>query len=744
MSNDNKHKNVSEETLEIARLRQENEQLAEQLKRLVKVENRLYEYQQELDSQLKEYQKLYELNRKFNRNCDISDIFENAIHFIINDLEYERAVFFKKTEDSGVYKVCHLNGFYDEAQKDSISGLTIEADDPLIAPILCGKREYLICREDSREKLLIRYRSKFMMDEYLVYPVGSLAGTPALLVIGGTFESRGFFRTIADGKGDLLGVGNLVGLVSSTIENHISNQNMLKALKQERIAEAKYQNIFENAVEGIFQTAPEGRIISANPSIASMLGYENPEIMIYTVADFAKVLCDDPLKRKEMLSRLFRCDRLSGFEIQLRRKNGSRLWALLNARVSRDDKGVVTSVEGFLTDITALKKAEEDLRASREMLENVLNNFPGVVFWKDINSVYIGCNKNFSNGAGLAATSDIAGKTDFDLPWAASEADAYRADDLQVMKSRQSKLNIVETQLQADGSLVWFDTSKVPLYDSNGTVIGVLGISSDITQQKMAEKSLLKAREELVLKEKLAILGQLSGIVSHELRNPLGIINNAVYLLKLTLPDANKTTAEYLDIIKHEIDNSLRIITGLLDFARTKPPQASRSGVAKLVESSLRKCILPDNVQLKTEVADEAAQLMVDPQQIIQVLQNLITNGIQAMPDGGVLTVAERAFKCPKNSNNENIHDHQTLDMEQYEEFVEISVSDSGVGISPENMSKLFQPLFTTKSKGIGLGLVVCKNLIEANGGKIEVASEIGEGTVFKIVFPAVAAEEHS
>ena len=148
-------------------------------------------------------------------------------------------------------------------------------------------------------------------------------------------------------------------------------------------------------------------------------------------------------------------------------------------------------------DITEQKISREKLESSKQILGNILENFPGVVFWKDTDSAYLGCNKNFARAAGLENPLEIVGKTDYELPWAKTEAEAYRADDQYVMESKMPKLNIVETQLQFGGRLAWFNTSKVPLFDSNGEVIGVLGVSNDITDLKKTEEELIQARDHL-------------------------------------------------------------------------------------------------------------------------------------------------------------------------------------------------------------------------------------------------------
>jgi len=283
-----------------------------------------------------------------------------------------------------------------------------------------------------------------------------------------------------------------------------------------------------------------------------------------------------------------------------------------------------------------------------------------------------------------------------------------------------------------DGSSFPIEYTSTPIW-KDGKLTGAVVVFQDITDRRQAEKEiqrlntelerkveertrqLQEAQEELVRKEKLAILGQLSGSVGHELRNPLGVMSNAVYFLQMVLADADETVIEYLGIIKKEINTMLRIITDLLDFARAKTPQIQVVTARRLVDESLSRCTIPGNVELHDEVEPTLPPLKVDPLQVGQVLENLIINAVQAMPTGGGLTL--RGGR-------------------DIEGTVGLEVADTGEGISPENMKKLFHPLFTTKARGIGLGLVVCQNLIEAHGGRIEVASTPGKGTVFTVRLP--------
>jgi signal transduction histidine kinase len=227
---------------------------------------------------------------------------------------------------------------------------------------------------------------------------------------------------------------------------------------------------------------------------------------------------------------------------------------------------------------------------------------------------------------------------------------------------------------------------------------------------------LQEAQDELVRKEKLAMLGQVAGSVGHELRNPLGVMSNAVYFLQTVLEGNDERVKEYLGIILDEITRSEHIVEELLDAVRTRSPDLATHGVAELIGQILRQCPIPASVIVTLDIPETIRPLRVDAQQIQQVLRNLISNGVEAMPEGGALLI--RAVE-----NRE-------------EGTVTVSVRDSGSGMTPEVQDQLFQPLFTTKARGIGLGLVVAKNLVQVNGGHIEVQSEPGKGTLFSIILP--------
>ncbi len=226
---------------------------------------------------------------------------------------------------------------------------------------------------------------------------------------------------------------------------------------------------------------------------------------------------------------------------------------------------------------------------------------------------------------------------------------------------------------------------------------------------------LREAHEELVRNERLALIGQLAGGVGHELRNPLGAMGNAVYYLRMRLAgNEDPKVQKHLGILEREGRRANKIITDLLDFSRVKPPSRTPAQLNAIIHDVLAR--VPEEASVRRDLdLDESLPLVeVDQDQVGQVLLNLVDNAVEAMPEGGTLVIRTQATA----------------------EGVVASVTDTGTGIPPENLEKVFQPLFTTKTRGIGLGLAVSRRLAEANGGTLRVASRMGEGSTFSVAFP--------
>jgi PAS domain S-box-containing protein len=323
---------------------------------------------------------------------------------------------------------------------------------------------------------------------------------------------------------------------------------------------------------------------------------------------------------------------------------------------------------------------------------------------------------------------DVVGKTTRDLNlWTREE------DRLAVVSELSSGKRVLAQEYQfrkrSGDEVIGLFSAEIIMIDG---LPWILSSISDITERKRAEQRLARysehleemvaertrdlqaSLEQLVRQERLATLGKLAGSVGHELRNPLTTIANSVYYLKNVQPDASEKVKRHLDLIENETRNSEKIITDLLDFARVKSLERESVSPSDIIHQALEKFPAPPSVDVVQDIPGDLPRMYADPRQMVQVLGNLVVNAHQAMRDGGKLTIRARDAN----------------------DFIMIEVQDCGEGIPEGNMKMLFEPLFTTKAKGIGLGLSVCKRLVEANDGRIEVQSEVGKGSSFRVYLP--------
>ncbi len=368
MTKDTLPPGASPKPFSIAELQQEKETLAQQVKQLIKAEGKLYEFQEKLDSQLKEYQQLYELSRKISATFDIREIFALAGKYLIYHLEYERVIFLEQFHYAGRFTVCACDGYYHQEEREAVLTLVIQEDAPFLNSLRQGE-EYLICGADSDQEELTGYRAKLGMDEFLVYPLCSHPRPHALLAVGNSAGNAEFYQRINHAQGAPLSMGNLVGLLVSAVAKHIFYGNMEQALAQERLAEAKYRGIFENALEGIFQTTRDGQFISCNPATATILGYDTPEEVIARINDIEHRLYVTPHHRREMFELMQQGRDAKNFEVEFYRKDGSKRWVMLSTRPVLNEHGEILYVDGMIQDIGERKRAEMSLQALNEELE---------------------------------------------------------------------------------------------------------------------------------------------------------------------------------------------------------------------------------------------------------------------------------------------------------------------------------------------------------------------------------------
>ena len=254
-----------------------------------------------------------------------------------------------------------------------------------------------------------------------------------------------------------------------------------------RLSEERFRRFTEVTVEGLV-FHEQGKIVDANPAALAMFGLsDNTEFFGRNLLEFIV-----PESQKQVLQQM-QLEAVLPYEIQCVREDGSIFPVETSTRTFKEGTRIIRA--SSLRDITDRKQAEQALQENQKFLTLVLDTMPGSLFWKDRNSIYLGSNHLFAKGGGLNDPSEIVGKSDHDLAWTKEEADAYIKDDRDVMESDIPKYHIIEPQLQANGKQTWVDTTKIPLHDAQGNVIGILGTFEDITERKQLEQQVQEAFE---------------------------------------------------------------------------------------------------------------------------------------------------------------------------------------------------------------------------------------------------------
>jgi PAS domain S-box-containing protein len=419
-------------------------------------------------------------------------------------------------------------------------------------------------------------------------------------------------------------------------------------------------------------------------------------------------------------------------EMRIVRADGENRWLVSRGRVYRDAAARPAQFIGVNYDVTERKRAEAAVRASQHMLETVMNNIPQGVFWKDRNSVYLGCNRVVLQARGFDRPEQIVGQTDFDLPGLEPEDAALLVQkDREVMDSGQPMLGIVEPMNLADGSTIWLESSKLPMHDAEGRIVGILGTWQDITERRRLE-------EQLRQSQKMEAIGQLAGGVAHDFNNLLTVILGCSELAMASLPAAAKEARDHVAAMRDAGERAAALTRQLLAFSRKQllePKVLDLNDVVAGSEKMLRR-LIGEDIVLATVLDSALPKVRVDPSQIEQVILNLVVNARDAMPAGGNLRIETRVDVLPSLPSN----GHEESPSGPY---VRLSVRDTGCGISPEVQPRIFDPFFTTKGpgRGTGLGLAMVYGIVKQSGGWIDVTSEVGAGTTFDVYLPAIEAE---
>lgn len=642
--------------------------------------------------------------------------------------------------------------------------------------------------------------------------------------------------------------------------NHELEEPVLERTKKLREREEQLRDFFENATDLIQSISPEGNILFVNQAWKNTLGYSEAELENLSI--FQIIHPEDLEHCQIAMQNLFCGEQCIAIETRFVTKDGQTIVVEGNVNCQLKD-GVPVATRGIFRDITERKKVENELLESKQFLQLVLDTFPLFVFWKDRQSVYLGCNQNFAVSAGLNSSSEIVGKTDYEMPWANTEADSYRSDDRQVITSGKPKLNIIETQYQENGETIWLETNKIPLQDLNGDVIGVLGTYQDISDRKLAEANLAESEafnrqlvtkfpiglascrldgklmfvnetfatiigrtaeetlsltywditpakyadqeaEQLLLIQREGRYGPyekeyihkdghlvpvlLSGIMilrngefliwssvqnisdrkqaeaklqlanqelmratrlkdeflanmSHELRTPLNsILGMNEGLQEEIFGSINDCQLKALQTIENSSTHLLSLINDILDVSKIESGQVTldltATSIDNLCKSSvafIKQQALMKQIQIIPNIPRNLPDIMVDERRIRQVLINLLSNAVKFTLEGGTITIEVTQIESNLTAVN-----HSALSQ------LRIAVIDTGIGISADNIRKLFQPFIQIDSAlnrqytGTGLGLSLVKRIVELHGGSVDLTSELGVGSCFAINLPFI------
>lgn len=510
-----------------------------------------------------------------------------------------------------------------------------------------------------------------------------------------------------------------------------------QAEEQTRKIGQHYQSLIEKAPDGIVLLSAEGAFKFVSPSARRMFGYSISDEIVDSPADYTHP--DDlPMVLSTLVKLLEDPSYVPTLQYRYIDRKGNWIWVESTFSNMLADPNVQSIVINF-HDITDRKQVEMALQESENKYRALVQNLQVGVVVHGSDTRILFSNPMASQLLGLTQD-QMLGKAAIDPAWCFVREDGTRCplEEYPVNLALASKspiTNLVLGMVCPDREgIIWAHCDARQVWDQNDSLQQVVVTFFDITDRKRAEQQLgqyadkleemvnqrtqelSEAQEQLVRQERLAVLGQLAGSMGHELRNPLGVISNAIYFLKMSQPDASDQIKEYLTIIENEARTSDKIITDLLDFARIKSVDRKAVSVSELIHRTLDRFPAPEQVDVILDIPLGLPLIFADPHHVVQILGNLTTNACQSLPSTGGSIEISAAL---------------------HENMVAIAVLDNGSGIPPENIKKLFEPLFTTKTKGIGLGLAVSKKLAEANDGRIEVRSEAGKGSTFTVWLPA-------
>ena len=480
------------------------------------------------------------------------------------------------------------------------------------------------------------------------------------------------------------------------------------------------------SIDAIVFADPKGILTYVNQAFLKMWGYASAEEVLGKPAiDFWQFE-----EKAEMVIKALKDQ--GGWEGELtgKRKDGTLFDFQLSSSLVKDANGKTICMMGSFKDVTTRKWAERELKIKDYAISSSIN----AIVFNDLDGIIIYANDAFTQMMGFKSDKEFLGKHPTEIT-----VDREKTKKILEAVENEGKWVGEETVRRKDGSIMYTQHSASLVKDSTGKPIMMMASFVDITERKRMEEELESAHKKSVQSEKLATVGLLAAGVAHEINNPLAVIMLSIQrLLELIKKEgaANIDSNIYtkaLGMTERATIRCRKIVAGLQAFSTPSKLQLNPIDMREVVEESLD--ILEDKIKThKVKVINDFAPnlslIKADKYKLGGVVNNLITNACDAMPEGGQLKITTR-LSPPRTEPSKEAGGEAS-------KTVEIEFSDTGEGISEENMARIFDPFFTTKdtNKGTGLGLSICHGIIKEHGGSIDVKSEKGKGTTFIVTLP--------
>jgi len=493
---------------------------------------------------------------------------------------------------------------------------------------------------------------------------------------------------------------------------------VLRAKTEEKIraSEKEYKRLFENVRCGLYVSSKEGKFLNANKALLDMLGYKNNEEFLKI--DIAKDLYLNPEDRRKWQEMIERDGYVVDYEVYFKRKDGRPVPVLHTSHVRYDQKGNVLGYEGINVDQSQRKKMEKELREAHDFLDKIIKSSPNAIMATDMKGNIIVWNRAAEETLGYKAE-EVIGTMNIREIYPEGMANKV----MNMMRSPEyggvgKCRSYPMVHVRRDGKIIEGNLSAALIYDAQGKEIASVGIFVDLKERLDMERKLRETQQKLLQSEKLAAMGRLTSQIAHELNNPLYGIMNTLELLKTEISPKSKRR-KILDMALSETVRLTELLRKMLHFSKPDEEEKQPTDVNTILDEILLlvgKQLQENSIRVSTSFGDDLRKVYASRNQLRQVFLNMIANARDAMLDEGTLTIKTMA-------KGDNVY---------------IEITDTGIGIKEENISKIFDDFFTTKEgvKDVGLGLSVCYRFIKEHGGDIRVSSEWGSGTTFTIILP--------